>query len=129
MGRRVPTDKDRDPTLYQMRIFAPEEVTAKSRFWYFTKKLKKIKKTAGEICYCGVVSCSKGGRLEMHLLPCFFLVETFTGFCHWLRHILSVQIVMFGSATPPGQLFPSVLARTIADHIYTVGVHYVEPPI
>lgn len=56
IGRRVPTEKDRSPTLYRMRIFAPDEVSAKSRFWYFTKKLKKLKKTAGEICYCGVVS-------------------------------------------------------------------------
>ena len=39
-----------------MKIFATDEVSAKSRFWYFTKKLKKIKKTVGEICYCGVVS-------------------------------------------------------------------------
>lgn len=55
IGRRVPTERDPKPTIYRMRIFAPDDVSAKSRFWYFTKKLKKIKKTAGEICYCGVV--------------------------------------------------------------------------
>jgi len=32
-----------------MRIFAPNEVVAKSRFWYFLRKLKKIKKANGEI--------------------------------------------------------------------------------
>ncbi|KAF8474238.1 ribosomal L18ae/LX protein domain-containing protein [Kalaharituber pfeilii] len=32
-----------------MRIFAPNEVVAKSRFWYFLKKLRKVKKSAGEI--------------------------------------------------------------------------------
>ena len=56
IGRRVPTEKDQNPTLYRMKIFAPDPVSAKSRFWYFLKKLKKIKKTVGEICYCGVVS-------------------------------------------------------------------------
>lgn len=56
VGRRIPTEKVPYPELYQMRIFAPDEVSAKSRFWYFMKKLKKLKKTVGEICYCGVVS-------------------------------------------------------------------------
>jgi len=32
-----------------MRLFAPNEVVAKSRFWYFLKKLRKVKKSAGEI--------------------------------------------------------------------------------
>jgi hypothetical protein len=32
-----------------MRIFAPNVVVAKSRFWYFLKKLRKVKKAAGEI--------------------------------------------------------------------------------
>ena len=55
IGRRLPTEANGDPTLYRMRIFAPDEVAAKSRFWYFLKKLKKIKKAVGEIVYCGVV--------------------------------------------------------------------------
>src|SRR5690348_13577220 len=32
-----------------MRLFAPNEVIAKSRFWYFMRKLKKVKKVNGEI--------------------------------------------------------------------------------
>ena len=32
-----------------MRIFAPNDVVAKSRFWYFLSKLRKVKKTNGEI--------------------------------------------------------------------------------
>lgn len=55
VGRRIPTQKDPHPQLYRMRIFAPDVVSAKSRFWYFTKKLKRVKKSTGEICYCGVV--------------------------------------------------------------------------
>ena len=56
VGRRIPTDKNTNLDLYRMRIFAPDQVSAKSRFWYFMKKLKKLKKSVGEICYCGVVS-------------------------------------------------------------------------
>lgn len=55
IGRRVPTDKEAVPDVYRMTIFASDAVSAKSRFWYFMKKLKKLKKTTGEICYCGQV--------------------------------------------------------------------------
>ncbi|RIA84545.1 60S ribosomal protein L20A [Glomus cerebriforme] len=49
IGRKLPSTKDTIPRLYRMRLFAPNEVVAKSRFWYFLKKLKKVKKAAGEI--------------------------------------------------------------------------------
>lgn len=34
-----------------MTIFAPDHVIAKSRFWYFLKKLKKVKKANGEVVH------------------------------------------------------------------------------
>ena len=37
------------PKIYRMRIFAPNEVVAKSRYWYFMRQLKKVKKASGEI--------------------------------------------------------------------------------
>jgi hypothetical protein len=38
-----------------MRIFAPNEVVAKSRFWYYLRQLKKAKKASGEIVAVNVV--------------------------------------------------------------------------
>lgn len=70
IGRRVPTDKDPEPNVYRMAIFAPDAVTAKSRFWYFMKKLKKLKKTTGEICYCGQVQIYCIYCLNCTSLPC-----------------------------------------------------------
>lgn len=35
-----------------MRIFGPDEVVAKSKYWYFVAKLKKIKKSHGEVVSC-----------------------------------------------------------------------------
>jgi len=32
-----------------MRIFAPNPQVAKSRFWYFLKQARKVKKASGEI--------------------------------------------------------------------------------
>ena len=55
VGRHVPTDKLPNPPLYRMRIFAPDKVSAKSRFWYFMKQLRKVKKAVGEILICSEV--------------------------------------------------------------------------
>ncbi|OQR76735.1 60S ribosomal protein L18a-like [Tropilaelaps mercedesae] len=49
VGRAHPTEREPHPKLYKMYIFAPDYVTAKSRFWYFIRKLKKVKKTTGEV--------------------------------------------------------------------------------
>jgi hypothetical protein len=37
IGRHLPTESDPTPKIYRMRIFAPNEVVAKSRFWYFLR--------------------------------------------------------------------------------------------
>lgn len=50
-GRRKPTEKfpeDACP-VYRMRLFAPDVVIARSRFWYYLSLLKKVKKANGEI--------------------------------------------------------------------------------
>jgi len=52
VGRKVPTETDPKPKLFRMRLFAPNEVIAKSRFWYFLKKVNKVKKMTGEIVSC-----------------------------------------------------------------------------
>ena len=49
IGRRLPTEKEEVPVLYRMRLFAPNETFAKSRFWYFARQLRKMKKATGEI--------------------------------------------------------------------------------
>lgn len=49
IGRKLPTEKEKHTPLYKMRIFAPDAIVAKSRFWYFLRQLKKFKKSTGEI--------------------------------------------------------------------------------
>eukprot|EP00178_Gracilaria_changii_P010774 TRINITY_DN31286_c0_g1_i2.p1 TRINITY_DN31286_c0_g1~~TRINITY_DN31286_c0_g1_i2.p1 ORF type:complete len:179 (-),score=28.70 TRINITY_DN31286_c0_g1_i2:94-630(-) len=49
VGRKAPTANDESPQIYRMKIFAPNEVMAKSRFWYFMHQMRKMKKTTGEI--------------------------------------------------------------------------------
>lgn len=52
IGRKLPSEQDPTPQLYKMRVFAPNEVVAKSRFFYFLRQLKKVKRTTGEIVSC-----------------------------------------------------------------------------
>merc|ERR1712013_710904 len=49
VGRAAPTTKRPNPKIYRMRLFAKNSVLAKSRFWYFMKKLNKAKKSGGEL--------------------------------------------------------------------------------
>ena len=55
VGRCLLIRKCRMPPLYRMIIFAPNHVVANSCFWYFVSQLKKMKKSSGEIVYCGQV--------------------------------------------------------------------------
>eukprot|EP01026_Neomeris_dumetosa_P070715 TRINITY_DN70808_c0_g1_i2.p3 TRINITY_DN70808_c0_g1~~TRINITY_DN70808_c0_g1_i2.p3 ORF type:complete len:182 (-),score=1.66 TRINITY_DN70808_c0_g1_i2:753-1298(-) len=49
VGRHIPTEKMPNPTIYRMKIWAPDPVKAKSKFWYFLKKLRRVKKANGQI--------------------------------------------------------------------------------
>jgi len=49
VGRAKPDEKNKHPTVYRMKIFAPNTVVARSRFWYFLSAQKKLKRQNGEI--------------------------------------------------------------------------------
>jgi large subunit ribosomal protein L18Ae len=49
VGRSHPSQENPNPKIFKMRIFANDEVRAKSKFWYFLKRMNKIKKAHGEI--------------------------------------------------------------------------------
>ena len=50
-GRRKPTERhpEAECPVYRMKLFAPNAVVARSRFWYYLAALKKVKKANGEI--------------------------------------------------------------------------------
>ncbi|KAH7547729.1 hypothetical protein JRO89_XS14G0007900 [Xanthoceras sorbifolium] len=49
VGRALPTASDEHPKIYRMKLWATNEVRAKSKFWYFLRKLKKVKKSNGQV--------------------------------------------------------------------------------
>ncbi|KNH08332.1 60S ribosomal protein L20 [Perkinsela sp. CCAP 1560/4] len=63
-GRRIPTPEEQDPEIYQMRIFAPNYVVAKSRFWYHMRTLKSLKNTAGELLGVKEIPCKAPGKVK-----------------------------------------------------------------
>ena len=52
VGRKAATEENPNPEAYRMVIFAPNAVAAKSKFWYFMRQFRKMKKTTGEILDC-----------------------------------------------------------------------------
>lgn len=51
LGRRKPdaVHPESECAVFRMKLFAPNTVVARSRFWYYLSSLKKIKKANGEI--------------------------------------------------------------------------------
>ncbi len=45
----MPSEKDPNPTLYRIRVFAKNTVLAKSKFWYHMKRQHKVRKIQGEV--------------------------------------------------------------------------------
>ena len=60
LGRHLPTESDPTPKIYRMRIFAPNEVVAKSRFWYFLRCVYRRLFGFASVIYCPIQATQKG---------------------------------------------------------------------
>ncbi|KAI5060998.1 hypothetical protein GOP47_0023503 [Adiantum capillus-veneris] len=49
VGRALPTTTNEQPKIFRMKLWATNEVRVKSKFWYFLRKLKKVKKSDGQV--------------------------------------------------------------------------------
>ena len=49
MGRKLPTEQDPTPKVYAIRLFARNDVVAKSKFWYHLRRQLKTKSAQGQI--------------------------------------------------------------------------------
>ena len=68
-----------------MRLFAPNPVTAKSRYWYFMHRLEKMKKGTGEI-----LAVNEVRRLESDWLISLDPRERYRG--QELRNLAALQL-------------------------------------
>merc|ERR1712216_241526 len=49
VGRHRPTTRDTNPKAYRIKLFSKNDTNARSRFWYFIRRIVKMKKSNGEI--------------------------------------------------------------------------------
>merc|ERR1719399_908612 len=49
VGRPKPSERDPNPKAYRIKLFSKNETNAKSRFWYFIRRIVKMKRSSGEI--------------------------------------------------------------------------------
>jgi len=55
VGRRVPTEQEPTPQVYRMKLWALDATRARSKFWYFLSRLRKVKKANGQIIACNEI--------------------------------------------------------------------------
>ena len=49
VGRARPTPKNKNPTIYKFKVFAKNDVKAKSLFWKHLSNLDRIKRANGQV--------------------------------------------------------------------------------
>jgi len=49
VGRKKPTPTDPEPKIYRLRVFAKNDVRARSKFWYHIANFDRIKNAHGQI--------------------------------------------------------------------------------
>merc|ERR1711977_726375 len=55
LGRMRPNGKNHIPPLFRMKIWAKDSLRAQSKFWFFLRKIQRIKKTKGHTVYCQAI--------------------------------------------------------------------------
>ena len=74
----MPSEKNTEPTLYRMRVFARDAVLARSKFWYFMKRQHKVRKIQGEIVSTSEIFEKKAGTVKNYGIFLRYLTRTIT---------------------------------------------------
>merc|ERR1711965_1111503 len=68
VGRHVPTERDPNPKAYRIKLFSKNEANAKSRFWYFIRRVVKMKKAHGEILQIREIFEKHPSKVSIHVI-------------------------------------------------------------
>merc|ERR1711981_1125764 len=66
IGRHVPTERDPEPKASRIKLFTKNETQARSRFWYFIRRLVKMKKANAEILSVKEIFESKPDKVSKY---------------------------------------------------------------
>ena len=78
VGRKNPSESNPNPTLYRMRVFARDEVLARSKFWYFMKRQHKVRRVQGEIVSVSEIFERSANSIKNYGIVLRYLTRTIT---------------------------------------------------
>jgi large subunit ribosomal protein L18Ae len=78
IGRRLPSEKNPNPPLFRMRVFAKNPVLAKSKYWYHMKRQHKVRKVQGEVVSVQEVYEKHAGVIKNYGIVLRYLSRTET---------------------------------------------------
>merc|ERR1711934_1255164 len=76
VGRESPSEENKDPTCYRIRVFAKNPVIARSQFWYEMKRQNKVRKCQGEIVSVSEIFERKAGHVKNYGIVLKYLTRT-----------------------------------------------------
>jgi large subunit ribosomal protein L18Ae len=76
VGRQNPTEANPNPTCYRIRVFAKNEVLARSKFWYEMKRQNKVRKIQGEIVNVSEIFERKTSSVKVYGILFKYLTRT-----------------------------------------------------
>jgi len=76
VGRESPSEENKDPTCYRIRVFAKNTVIARSKFWYEMKRQNKVRKCQGEIVSVSEIFERKANSVKNYGIVLKYLTRT-----------------------------------------------------
>ena len=89
-GRALPTEENPTPEVIVVRVFAKNEVFAKSKFWSTNKVLNKIKKSQGEVLK--VQEIFESGKVQAKNFGIFLKYRSQTGVHNCFKEFRDVSV-------------------------------------
>jgi len=78
VGRKLASAENPNPPLYRMRVFARDEVLARSKFWFQMKRQHKVRKIQGEIISTSEIFEKKTSAIRNYAIYIRYLTRTGT---------------------------------------------------
>lgn len=76
VGRQLHSEANPNPTCFRVRVFAKNEVLARSQFWYEMKRQNKVRKCQGEIVNVSEIFERKTNSVKVYGIVFKYLTRT-----------------------------------------------------
>ena len=90
MGRKIPTDQEPSPKVFAIRLFAPNKVVAKSKFWYHLRRQLKTKSAQGQILTVNEIFERRPNHVKTFGIVLRY--QTRTGICNMYKEYRDITL-------------------------------------